>query len=121
GLLSPLLSPLRAAWRRRRGLPPAPPLTIPGPIRLLLVAAGLRFLVATIALSLFERLFWTATARLLSTTSIVWLGLQLTAYGERYISRRAGPAGVGEVAAILRLARRTADVLVIALGALLVL
>ena len=121
GLLGLLLAPLQARWRRRHNLPPQPPLPIPGPVRLLLLAVGLRLVVVNVDLSLFERVFWTVTARILSTTSIVWMGLWLNDYGERYVRRRLSTSRVGEVAAILRLARRTADALVLVAGGLVIL
>jgi MscS family membrane protein len=76
-------------------------------------------LLAAVELPLLERLFWTITARIFTTAAIVWVALLLNGYAEAYLSRRL--RGATEVAAMLRLARRTADAMVVLAGALVVL
>jgi MscS family membrane protein len=119
GLAGLLLAPAQAMWRRRHGLPPQPPARLPGPFRLFLLAFTIHTLLAAVELPLLERLFWTITARIFTTAAIVWVALLLNGYAEAYLSRRL--RGATEVAAMLRLARRTADAMVVLAGALVVL
>ncbi|PYR40588.1 MAG: hypothetical protein DMF93_10670 [Acidobacteria bacterium] len=121
GLFGVLIGPAVNAWRRRHGLPDLTSRLLPGPIRILLLAAAIRWLLATVDLPLFERQFWAATARVLSTTALVWLALLVNAFVERYVRGRAHGTGFADMAALLRLVRRVADVLVVTAGALIVL
>ena len=122
GLIGLLGSPLQRAWRRRHGLPPRPSAMLPGPFRLVLLAVAIRWSASNLDLPLFERQFWSMIARLCASTGVVWLGLLLSAFGEQYFHRRLiGSAGFGNVTAMLRLLRRTADVLVVLIGVLMVL
>ena len=90
-----------------------------GPVRLLALAITLRWLLGGFDLPLIERQFWTAVAVILALIAAAWLALRMTAFGERYIHRRSAAAGVGEMAALLRLGRRTADVLMVAVAVIL--
>jgi Small-conductance mechanosensitive channel len=121
GFLSLLLAPANAIWRRRKGLPAQRAARTPGPIRLLLIALTIQGLLAVVSLPLFERLFWAMTARFLTTAAIAWLALLLIGFVERYLQRRLTGGQSGEVVGILRLGRRTADLLVVVAGALVVL
>src|SRR5262249_4381535 len=58
GLLSLLIGPLVNVWRRRHGLPPHEWKSLPGPVRLLLLAVSIRWVLASLDLPLFERQFW---------------------------------------------------------------
>src|SRR5438034_5485372 len=53
--------------------------------------------------------------------AVTWMMLLANAGGERYFQRRFTGAGHGEMTALLRLGRRTADVLVIAAAAIVTL
>lgn len=86
--------------------------------RLLLLAAAIRWLTGSVDLPLAERQFWLAVAKILAVSGATWLLLSLNAAGERYIKRRSPRTAAGEMAALLRLARRFADVLAIAAGVL---
>jgi len=115
-------APLRAAWRRRRGLPAKPAALLSGAIRLLLIAAAVRWSASHVDLPLLERQFWSAMARMFVSVAVVWLGLLLNAYGEEHFRRRLKTAaGFGDVTAMLRLARRTADAVVVVIGFAIVL
>jgi MscS family membrane protein len=94
---------------------------VAGPIRLLLLSIVIRWLSSVIELPLIERQFWTAIQGLLGIVAMVWLGLLLTGFGEALVAGRMRGAGRGEMASLLRLSRRVADVLVVAAGALVTL
>jgi MscS family membrane protein len=122
GLLGRLLRPPLVWWRRRRGLTGALPATlVPGSVRLLLLAVAIRWLLGSVELPLPERVFWSAIATMLAIYAIAWALLVSNGVVERYTFRRLQGAGHAEVAAMLRLARRFADGLVIATGGLVTL
>jgi MscS family membrane protein len=122
GFIGLVAAPMQAAWRRRRGLPVQPPSRLPGAIRLLLLAAAIRLSASHLDLPLFERQFWSATARMVASAAIVWIGLLLNAYGEQRLGRRLNTTvGFGDVTAMLRLARRMADGIVMVIGFAIVL
>lgn len=117
GLLGPLFNPLIALVRRLLGRPQLPKLTqIHGSIRLLLLAAIIRWFVLTIDLPLVERQLYAVIRVAFLICGTVWLLLLLNDFGERYVRRRIHVSHLGESIALLRLARRVADVLVICLG-----
>jgi MscS family membrane protein len=121
GLFGLLVAPMVDAWRRRHGLPVPTSRLLPGPVRLLLLAIGIRWMLASLDLPLFERQFWFATARVVATTGLTWLLLLGNAFGERYAHARQRAPRAGDMTALLRLARRVADVLVVTAGGLIVL
>jgi MscS family membrane protein len=113
GLLNWVFRPLVRVWDRRTGvIDGRPPGHVPGLVRLLIIAIGIRWLLAFVDLPLFERQFWVSVAALLTMVSVAWFLLVLNGYGEAYLRRASG--GDGEVTSLLRLARRVADVIVIA-------
>lgn len=122
GLIGVAAAPMQAAWRRRRGLPARPARLLPGAIRLLLITAAVRWSASHVDLPLLERQFWSAMARMFASVAIVWVGLLVNAYGEDHFRRRLKTAaGFGDVTAMLRLARRTADAVVMVIGFAIVL
>jgi MscS family membrane protein len=92
---------------------------VPGLVRLLLLGIGVRWVVSSLDLPLFERQFWWATSGLLMIAAAGWLLLRLNEYAEARVSRRL--AATGEMTSLLRLARRVGDVLAIAACLLVVL
>src|SRR5262249_60205714 len=88
GLFGLLISPLVNVWRRRHGLPPHEWKSLPGPVRLLLLTASIRWALASLDLPLFERQFWFFVARVSFTIGIVWLWLLASGMGEGYRPRR---------------------------------
>jgi MscS family membrane protein len=120
GLFGRLSGPATERLRRRYGLPERTSKLTPGPLRLILIALAIRWLLSSLDLPLFERQFWFATARVLATVAIVWAGLLLNGFGERYLDARLRGSSIGD-SALLRLGRRLADVLVVAAGMLIVL
>jgi MscS family membrane protein len=88
---------------------------------MLVVALLVTWLNSTIGFSLRGRQFWASTSTTISIAAVVWLLVVLNARGEKYFrSRLAGRDGAG-TASILRLARRTVDVLIVAVGVLVAL
>jgi MscS family membrane protein len=116
GTLTWLVRPMVRLWRRRSGTPQGLPITVPGWLRLALLAVVIRWTVSMTDLPLLERQFWAMNVRLIFITAVVWLLVQWNAYAEYRISRRFPGASFGEVAALLRLGRRIADVVVISAG-----
>ena len=123
GLLSPLAAPVAALWRRRRArtgahiVAPAGTV-IPGYVRLLVLAALIRWSQSGVDLPFIERQFWTAVATMLGIVAATWIMLLVNEYGERYVERRLGHR---EYAALLRLVRRLADGTVIGASVLVTL
>jgi MscS family membrane protein len=123
GLFGRLLRPPVVAWRRRRGhTGEVLAHLVPGCVRLLLMAVAIRWLLGVVELPLLERVFWSGISTTLFIVGVVWALLLLNGVVERYIHRRSRASGHhGEVAAILRLARRVADVIAIGAGVLVML
>jgi len=104
---------------RRPRTPDVIPNLLPGPLRLLLLAAGLRWLTSNIDIPLVERQFWSAAVTMLGIMAVVGLLLKLNAAGERYIWRRHLVGGsASEMATLVRVGRRIADVVAITAGVL---
>jgi MscS family membrane protein len=121
GVLGRALAPAMRMWQRRYAAESAGrPARLPGFIRLLVLAGLIGWLVRSVDLPLAERKFWSAATTLLVISAVVWILLVVNAQAERYLARRASVT-FGEVASLLRLARRVLDVLVLAVGGLTVL
>jgi MscS family membrane protein len=122
-LLDRLLSPLAGrVWSRLGGKPVSKSVHIvPRPVRLLLVALVIQWMVANLNLSLFARQFWSSVAAVITIATAVWLALHLNSWGENLCRRRLERRGVQGSVSILRLVRRTVDLLVLFAGALILL
>jgi len=119
GLLGPLFNPLIALCRRLLGRPQGQKLTqVHGSVRLLLLAAMIRWFVLAIDLPLLERQLYAVIRVAFLICGTVWLLLLLNDFAELYLRRRIHVSHLGESIALLRLARRVADVLVICVGAI---
>lgn len=114
-----LVAPLLAFVRRRSGVPNGHDRRVPGLFRLVIMGIAIRWIVSSLELPFFERQFWWAVAGLMLIVALGWSLVLLNAVGERYFTRRL--AGSGEVTLLLRLARRGADGLGIALCVFVVL
>jgi MscS family membrane protein len=119
GLVDDLLSAIVAAWHFGRSAVRIKPL--PGSVRLFVIALGIRWAYRSLELPLVERQFWSAVAAMLGVAAVVWMLIQLNAFGEHYFRRQLRGSSVREAAALLRLAHRAADVLVVLIGLLVVL
>ena len=91
---------------------------LPGPLRLLVLAIVIRWLVRSIDQPLVERHLWTVVAALLTIVAATWLLLRLNAYGERYVQQHFRNTRWIEIRELVRLGHRLADVLVVVIGIL---
>ncbi len=94
---------------------------LPGVLRLLTLAIAIHWVVPQVDFPLRERQLWTTVAALLILVSGVWLLLHLNAFGARYVTRHFRNASLFEVASLVRLGHRIADVVAVVLGFLVAL
>jgi MscS family membrane protein len=92
---------------------------LPPPIRLLLVALSIQWLISRVGLSLLARQFWATAIFILVIIACTWLLMLLNRWGEGYVVARR-PTMTGS-AAVLRLARRVINGLLFFAGVLFVL
>jgi MscS family membrane protein len=121
GLFNRILSVAAGALRRqlRRNADLANPQILQPPIRLLLLALIIRWLISKFPLPLLARQFWSTMALMIVVVACMWLFMLLNGWGERYIVwRRCGLSGS---ASVVRLARRVIDGLILFTGLLLTL
>jgi MscS family membrane protein len=97
------------------------PRVIPGSVRLFVLALVLRSLVAAVDLPLVERRFWMSVSAVLAIAAVTWIALWLNQIATRYALRRVQGTGRGEIATMLRPARRVVDVLILAVAVIVVL
>jgi MscS family membrane protein len=121
GLLNRIISLGVGTLRRRlrRNLDLQNPQVLPPPIRLLLLAITIRWLLSRVGLPLLARQFWSTTAQIITIGGCVWLLMLLSRWGEHYlVGRRPGLSGS---ASVLRLFRRLIDGLALFAGLLFTL
>jgi MscS family membrane protein len=109
GLLDRIISLGVGVLRRRlrRNVDLQTPQVLPQPIRLLLLAITIRWLLSRVGLPLLARQFWSTTAQIVAIGGCVWLLMLLNRWGEHYlVGRRPGLSGS---ASVLRLLRRLID------------
>jgi MscS family membrane protein len=122
GLLGLLVAPVVAIWRRFSRKADGSALRhVHGSVRLLITAVLIRVFALNVDLPLVERQFWATVRAGLVIVGGVWLLLLLNRFVERQIQGRVSIAHFGESVALLRLARRVSDVLVVCLGLLVAL
>jgi MscS family membrane protein len=122
GLLVVVVRPLVAVWRRVSGRRDGIAVTsIHGSVRLVIMAAVIRAFALNLDLPLMERQFWAIIRAGLLITGGVWLLLMFNGFTERSVSRRVDVTHYGESAALLRLARRIGDILIVCAGFLVAL
>jgi MscS family membrane protein len=85
----------------------------PGGLRLIVLAIAVRTALGSFELPLIERQFWAVITVLLGISGLAWSVIKLNGYGERYIYGHLNASRLRESVALLRLARRVADVLVL--------
>jgi MscS family membrane protein len=118
GMLNRLISSI-VGWLRRRlyrktELPN--PECLPKPVRLLLLALTIYWVKSKVGLPLLARQFWSNTAAMITITALVWLCILLNSGAERYIHRYLGRQSVAVPTSMLRLGRRTVDIVIIFVG-----
>ena len=118
-VLSPLFGGLGRYLLRNAGL--HNPRIVPPPIRLLLLALAIRWLMSRIGISLLARQFWSTTALIIAIAGCAWLLMVLNAWGERYLLGRRRSPNLSGSASVLRLFRRVMDGLVLFAGLLFTL
>ena len=121
GLLNRAVSASVGAARRRlkqdAGL--RNPQILPPPLRLLMLAGIIRWLLSRVGLPLLARQFWSTTSLLIAVAGCVWLFIVLNGWGEHFLVRRR-PKLTGS-ASVLRLLRRVLDGLALFAGLLFTL
>ena len=105
--------------RLRHSADPMNPQLLPLPVRLLLIALVIWWLVARVPLPLLARQFWSTTALLIAISSGIWLLLLLSSWGEDWLVGRN--KGLSGLVSVLRLSRRITDGLFVFAGFLFVL
>lgn len=123
GLLNRLLVPI-VGWAFRRFLrqvSQTPKQVLPHPIRLLIVAGCIRWLLSAVGLSLIARQFWSTLATLISICASVWLLIFVNRRSERYVRFRSHNRNSSGAASVQRLLRRSIDLILVFAGFLVVL
>jgi MscS family membrane protein len=118
-LLSPLIGHLRRSLTHKPDLPN--PVVLSRPVRLLLIAIFIRWLLSKVGLSLLARQFWMSVAVILAVAAVVWILIRLNRRAELYADLRLRSRNLAGTASVLRLTRRVIDVLLIFGGTLAVL
>ena len=93
---------------------PRNPRILPAPVRLLLVAIAIRWLLSVIGLPLLARQFWSTTALMIAILGCMWLLMMLNGWGEHYLVWRRH--NVSGSASVLRLVRRLIDGVILFAG-----
>jgi len=115
-LLSRLVGLLRRRLSRNPDLPN--PELLSYPIRLLLAALVIHWMLTKLSLPLLARQFWSSTASIFIIAGCVWLFILLNGRGEEYFYRRLRGRNAAGGASLLRLTRRVIDILIIFAGVL---
>ena len=97
------------------------PKTLPPPVRLLILAAIIRWLLWTVGLSLLARQFWSTTVTVISIVASVWLLILVNGWCERAYLRHLRSRNLSGAASLLRLGRRVIDLLILFAGLLFTL
>ena len=122
-LVSRSLNRLIGQWRRRLYKKPdlPDPHVLPIPIRILLLAGVIRWLLTVLSLPLLARQFWSSTSSIITIAGSVWLLILVNGWAEKYIRRHLRGVNLTGTTSMLRLARRTIDGLIIVVGVLVTL
>jgi MscS family membrane protein len=122
-LLNRVLSRLIGQFRRRLYKKPglSNPEVLPRPVRILLLAAVIRWLLTQLSLPLLARQFWSGVAVVITIAGCVWLMILLNSWGEEYIRKRLQGSNLTGATSILRLARWAIDGLIVFAGMLVTL
>ena len=89
------------------------PQVLPPPLRLLLLALFIQWLLSKVGISLLARQFWSTLALVIAILAITWLLILANGWAEHYILGRLRDRALSGSAAVLRLSRRLVDGLVL--------
>ena len=122
-LLNRLLTPVGAfVWRRLSGKAVVLKRNaLPVPLRLLVLVFVGRWLLSILPVSLLVRQLFSSAASLITIVAIVWLLILLNGEVEDYIHRHSPRSNGAAASSLLRVLRRTVDLIVILVGFLVVL
>ena len=122
-LLNRLLTPAAGfVWRRVAGKTHGMNRNaLPVPVRLLLLVFAGRWLLSSLPVSLLVRQFFTTAGTLVTIVAMVWLLMLISAEIEAYIHRHVPRSNTAAASSLLRVLRRTVDVLVVFIAFLVVL
>jgi MscS family membrane protein len=122
GLLGAILGSFVGRIRFRRGHASiARTQVLPKPIRLLIVAATIRFALTTFSMPLLARQFWSSLTALLIIGGCTWLLVEVNTWAEDRVRRRFERRSTAGAVSILRFIRRGADLVVLFIGLLVLL
>jgi len=94
---------------------------LPFPVRLLLLAAAIQWVLSVVGFPILVRQFWSGVATLCTAVAVAWLLILLNARSERYVLKRFPGADMAGATSLARLARRVIDLLIVVVVALLTL
>jgi MscS family membrane protein len=118
-LLSRAVGMLGRRLYRKADLPN--PEVLPKPVRLLLLALVIRWLLTKVSLPLLGRQFWSSIASIMIIAGCFWLLILLNGWLEEYLRPRLQRRKLTGATSMLRLARRVGDVLVVFAGMIVAL
>jgi MscS family membrane protein len=118
-LLSPLAGQLLRRLSGKNDLPN--PVVLPPPLRVLVIAVVIRWLLSRVGLSLLARQFWSSVVMVLAVAAGVWILVRLNTRAEAYADHRLRRRNLAGTASVLRLTRRVIDGLIIFVGVLAIL
>jgi hypothetical protein len=118
-LLSALVGYALRNWYRKPHL--RNPQVLHMPIRILLLAALIRWLIGKLGLPLMARQFWLSTATIFTVVGCVWVLMLLTGMVEAHLCERVQERKFPAATLMLRFARRMADILFVFAGLLVTL
>ena len=113
-LLSRVVGMLGRRLYRKADLPN--PEVLPRPIRLLLLALVIRWLLTRLSLPLVSRQVWSSIASIMMIAGCVWLLILLNGWLEEYLRPHLRERKLTGATSMLRLARRVGDVLIVFAG-----
>ncbi len=123
GLLGRLIGRLvNFVWRRLFRKPsPSRFQVLPAPVRLILLALVIRWMLFRVSLPLLARQFWSTTAAVIFIAATTWLLILLTGWLEERARLRMQRRNLAGAASMLRLLRGMVDVLLVFAGLLVML
>jgi MscS family membrane protein len=92
------------------------PEVLPKPVRFLLLAFVIRWLLTKLSLPLLGRQFWSSIASIMFIAGCVWLLILLNSWLEEYLRPHLRERKLTGATSMLRLARRVVDVLIVFAG-----